>query len=163
MITVLNEQKKIDLKVQFVEMIATLMLDCLHAKDVDLGIKLVDNAQIQTLNKRYRLKDEPTDILSFHSYPDAKPEEMIEFIKVNSCDLGDLVISLERASSDALDLGETLEQRVVKLLAHGICHLLGHRHETFEQDKLMKILEADLENCTKSLKKMSFKSQGDFS
>lgn len=92
-----------------------------------VALLLCDDAHIQDLNRRYRGKDSPTDVLSF---PQNDPNL-----------LGDVVISLETASKQAEEFGHSLQNEVERLLVHGILHLLGYDHETPEEEKLMKAKE----------------------
>ena len=81
--------------------------DCLISGDADL----------QRLNRQFRGKDYPTDVLSF---PAAPP----------SSRLGDLAISMGRARAQAREFGHTLEEEVEILMLHGVLHLLGYDHES---------------------------------
>ncbi len=84
---------------------------------------ITDNQTIQVLNKKYRGKDAPTDVLSF-------PFEDKE-------NLGQIVISLDRAKEQALDLNQSLEEELKFLFAHGVLHLLGYDHHKPEEEKVM--------------------------
>jgi probable rRNA maturation factor len=76
------------------------------------------DARIQELNRIYRNKDKPTDVLSF-----AMTEAGF------SSSLGDLVVSTETTIKQAKEYGVSREAEVVRLVAHGILHLLGYDHE----------------------------------
>ena len=89
----------------------------------ELTVVFTDDSDIQSLNKRYRDKDYPTDVLSF---PDDDPRY-----------LGDIVISLEKASLQAKEYGHTLNDEVAFLVCHGFLHLNGYDHETSEEEKEM--------------------------
>jgi len=89
----------------------------------ELTVVFTDDSDIQTLNKRYRDKDYPTDVLSF---PDDDPRY-----------LGDIVISLEKALAQAKEYGHTLNDEVAFLVCHGFLHLNGYDHETQEEEKEM--------------------------
>lgn len=86
-----------------------------HATHEDVELLLTNNPEIQELNKQYRDKDKPTDVLSF-SLDD--PEH-----------LGQIIISLERATEQAKEIGNTLEEELKFLFCHGVLHLLGYDHE----------------------------------
>jgi len=81
--------------------------DCLITGDADL----------RRLNRDFRGKDYPTDVLSF---PAASPSQH----------LGDVAISLARARAQAREFGHSIEQEVQILMLHGVLHLLGLDHET---------------------------------
>jgi len=97
----------------------------------EVSIVIVDDEEIQKLNRDYRGKDTPTDVLSF-------PLQEGDFV-VSEGDnlLGDIVISLETALRQAEDYGHSLEREVGFLTAHGMLHLLGYSHETIEAEKVM--------------------------
>ena len=84
----------------------------------EVGVLLTGDAAVRELNRRYRRKDKPTDVLSF---PAAE----------NAGDIaGDLVISLETALRQAAERGHSLETEIKVLLLHGLLHLAGYDHET---------------------------------
>jgi len=93
----------------------------LGLQGVELSIVLCDDAAIHALNKQWRGKDEPTDVLSF-------PQIEAGAVPVPGGVLGDVVISLETAARQADRLGHSLEVEVRRLLVHGALHLLGHDH-----------------------------------
>ncbi len=93
--------------------------------EVELGIAFVDDAAMRELNRRYRDRDEPTDVLSF-AMDEEEPQEDGSRILL----LGDLVVSLETALRSASALGCGLPEEVAKLVVHGTLHLLGYDHET---------------------------------
>ncbi|MCK4739434.1 MAG: rRNA maturation RNase YbeY [Deltaproteobacteria bacterium] len=82
--------------------------------EAELSVLLTNDAELCELNKRFRGIDKATDVLSF---PMDDPVL-----------LGDIAISLDRASAQALDYDATFEEEVVRLLIHGTLHLLGYDH-----------------------------------
>jgi probable rRNA maturation factor len=90
-------------------------------------VRFVGDQEMRGIHRRYRGRDHSTDVLSFPG--DDTPEGR---------HLGDLVVSLDRASSQAAESGLTLDQEVRELLLHGVLHCLGHDHETDqgEMDRL---------------------------
>jgi probable rRNA maturation factor len=88
----------------------------------ELSIVLCDDSFIMPLNRDWRGKDAPTDVLSFAQQEGAG-------ILDGDPVLGDLVISLDTAARQAAALGHTLDQEVAVLLVHGLLHLLGFDHE----------------------------------
>ncbi|HUP22103.1 MAG TPA: rRNA maturation RNase YbeY [Thermoanaerobaculia bacterium] len=94
---------------------------------VSMGVRFVGDQEMRDIHRRYRGRDHSTDVLSFPG--DDTPEGR---------HLGDLVVSLERASSQAAESGLTLDQEVRELLLHGVLHCLGQDHETDqgEMDRL---------------------------
>jgi len=96
-------------------------LALLGESGVELSIALVDDAAIRELNRNYRGKDRPTDVLSFSQREgEAAIDRQL---------LGDVVISVETARRQAERRGSTTEEELRELLVHGILHLLGYEHE----------------------------------
>ena len=103
----------------------------------EISIVVCDDPFIHQLNREYRGKDAPTDVLSFaqREGEGADPDDWV---------LGDVVISVETAARQAKRLGHTLSQELVVLLTHGFLHLLGYDHETPEEANEMAQAEAKL-------------------
>jgi probable rRNA maturation factor len=99
--------------------IAHRALEVFGLNKVELSIVLVSDAQIKRLNKLYRNKDKPTDVLSFPIGEKVKGWLI----------LGDIVISVDTAKRQAQELGHSLEEELKRLLVHGLVHLLGYDHE----------------------------------
>lgn len=98
----------------------------------DLTIRITTTEEIQKLNKEYRHKDKPTNILSFNYSDD--PEEMV----------GDLVICDEVVKREAVEQHKTYEQHYAHLIIHGLLHLRGYDHETHDEAEEMEALEIKL-------------------
>jgi probable rRNA maturation factor len=97
------------------------VLPGLPSQQVELW--LTDNPSIQALNKQYRGKDAPTDVLSFNwDHPEV---------------LGQLIISVDRAQEQADELGQSLNEELQFLFTHGLLHLLGYDHEDPADEALM--------------------------
>jgi probable rRNA maturation factor len=95
------------------------------------SIVFVDDKQIHKLNKTYRHKNKPTDVLAF-----AMQEG--EFSAVSPDVLGDVVISVPTAAKQAVRAGHPLLEEVTMLLVHGLLHLLGWDHDTDAKDVAMR-------------------------
>jgi probable rRNA maturation factor len=116
---------------------AEKMLRHLRLTKVELSIALVDDAAIHELNREYRHKDKPTDVLAF-PLQDPVPED-VEGL------LGDVIISIDTARKQARKHKKTLLAEMTMLLAHGLLHLLGHDHQTDEQERAMTARTRELE------------------
>ncbi|MFN8640953.1 MAG: rRNA maturation RNase YbeY [Candidatus Binatia bacterium] len=90
--------------------------------DAELSVALIGDAEMRALNRDWRGKDAPTDVLAF-----ALREG--EDAAVHPDVLGDVAISLDTAARQATARGAPLADEVRVLLAHGILHLLGYDHE----------------------------------
>lgn len=93
---------------------AETALKGLGCGDCEVSVLLTGNARIKELNARYRNIDRATDVLSF---PMEDPYM-----------LGDIVISVEKAASQAAEFGCTLDEEAGRLVVHGVLHLLGYDH-----------------------------------
>ena len=83
----------------------------------DIELIITNNSEIQQLNKEFRDKDKPTDVLSF-------PLEDAPFMP-----LGTIVISLDKAKEVAHKLNHKVDDEIALLFIHGLLHLLGYDHE----------------------------------
>ena len=92
----------------------------------EVSVTFCDNEYIRALNKKYREKDKPTDVLSFPLY-DGGCFDVGECI--GGAMLGDIVISLERAKEQAKEVGNGFMREVAFLAVHSTLHLLGYDHE----------------------------------
>ena len=97
--------------------------------NADLTIVLSDDAQLHELNLQWMGVDAPTDVLSFPS-DQTDPETGFRY-------LGDIIISLPRAASQAAGAGHPVEAEVQLLVAHGVLHLLGHDHAAADEKARM--------------------------
>ena len=75
---------------------------------------LTDDRELRRLNRRFRAKDYPTDVLSFPA---------------GDSSLGEIAISVDRAREQAAEFGHTVEEEIGVLMLHGLLHLLGMDHE----------------------------------
>ena len=108
--------------------LASRILNDLANPESELSILITDDNEIHNLNRDYRGKDRPTDVLSF---PQMEGENILESFPPI---LGDVVISLETAVDQADSMGCTLQEEMSRLLIHGTLHLLGYDHESTSSD-----------------------------
>lgn len=103
---------------------------------------LTHDAQMRELNREYRGKNKPTNVLSFPGMDtDTLSVEGYDGPGLPSVALGDVVISLETAMAEAEDAGKALVDHVSHLTVHGLLHLLGYDHEDDEEAATMEALE----------------------
>ena len=100
----------------------------------EVSVTLTDNAYIQTLNKKYRQIDRPTDVLSFALNEGEEPQ-ITGAPELNV--LGDIVLSVERAKEQAAEYGHGLRREIAFLTVHGMLHLLGYDH--IEEDARLEM------------------------
>ena len=91
-------------------------------RESELSILLVDDDEMQRLNREYLSRDRPTNVLAFAMHEG-------ENRHLNPAILGDVVVSTETAEREALQREVPLEEEMALLLVHGILHLLGYDHE----------------------------------
>ncbi|MDY2907111.1 MAG: rRNA maturation RNase YbeY [Eubacteriales bacterium] len=96
----------------------------------EVSVTFTDNEGIHALNREYRNVDRPTDVLSF---PLSDGEDYDT--DGDAVLLGDIVISLERAQTQAEEYGHSFEREVAFLTVHSMLHLLGYDHETSPDDE----------------------------
>jgi probable rRNA maturation factor len=118
---------------------AQAILNALDCPDGELSILLVDNQQIETLNRDYLNREGPTNVIAF-------PMREGQFANLNPHLLGDVVISVETAHKEAEESKISLENRFRQLLAHGILHLLGYNHVETEEAQRMETKTNELLN-----------------
>ena len=107
-----------------------------------LSVTLCDNNHIKDLNKIYRKKDMPTDVLSFAMEDDenkALIEEIGKLSKVR--EIGDIVISYEKAKAQADEYNHSLNREMCFLFTHGVLHLLGYDHMNENDEEVMFALQ----------------------
>lgn len=80
---------------------------------------ITSDKEIREINKKWLDRDRPTDVIAF---------SQLEGQPFPTSFIGDVVISIETAARQAEEYGQTLDQELGRLLAHGILHLLGHDH-----------------------------------
>lgn len=102
----------------------------------ELTLRLVDEEEIQTLNREYREKDYATNVLSF---PADLPPEVQKLLPARL--LGDIVICGAVVRREALEQGKKLQAHWAHMVVHGCLHLLGYDHMTVEDAAEMEPLE----------------------
>lgn len=103
----------------------------IHVRKGHFNVVFTDDATIQKLNKTYRKKNKPTDVLSFNYGDDS---EMA----------GEIYISVPTAHRQAKELGHSFGSELNKLFVHGILHLHGYDHETDQDYKIMHEIECQV-------------------
>lgn len=102
--------------------------------DYDISIVFVDDEKIRELNKKYRNKDKPTDVLSFNLGKD--PKNRI---------IGEIYISIPTAKKQSIENNKFLLDEIVFLSLHGILHILGYDHKhPWEKEEMEKEIQNSL-------------------
>ena len=128
-------------KKEEINLVRKVLLSCyasLSLKEyLELSVRLTDDKEIMGLNKTYRNKNSPTNVLSFCSQKN-------KYDKLGVQTLGDLVISRDTAIKELAATEKTFEQHISHLTVHGFLHLLGYIHEDDNEAKTMENLETEI-------------------
>ncbi|MBO0466547.1 rRNA maturation RNase YbeY [Enterococcus plantarum] len=117
------------------------------SEDTEMSVSFMDNAGIQVINREYRGKDVPTDVISFALEEEGEDELPIIFEdseKAFPRNLGDIMISTERATEQAEEYGHSFERELGFLAVHGFLHLNGYDHMEPEDEKEMFGLQKEI-------------------
>nr|WP_246589364.1 rRNA maturation RNase YbeY [Desertibacillus haloalkaliphilus] len=106
------------------------------SEGTELSITFVDNERIKEINREYRDKDAVTDVISFALNEQVSDEVEIVGGEIPNL-LGDIIISIPRATEQAKSYNHSFEREIGFLVVHGILHLLGYDHMTEEEEKQM--------------------------
>ena len=110
--------------------------------NVEVSVRLTDDAEVQGLNRQYRHKDKPTNVLSFPMVQTDLLETM-DNADDGEVLLGDIVLAAETCAREAAEKGWGCDAYAQHLIVHGLLHLLGYDHELGEtQATEMEALES---------------------
>ena len=151
-----NEQDKLPLTYKMKMLVREAIETTLDFEDFqnycEVSVTFTDNEGIHELNKKFRGVDKPTDVLSFplFDFEGETEEPPIDEVMSN---LGDIVISLEKAEEQANEYGHSFARETAFLCVHSMLHLLGYDHEKSDEDdvemrakqsEIMKIMGLDI-------------------
>ena len=107
----------------------------------EVSIRLTDDDEVHALNRQYRQKDKPTNVLSF---PMVQPD-LLETVTQNSDDgeviLGDIILAHGVCAAEAAERGISVEDHASHLIVHGVLHLLGYDHMGDAEAEAMEAME----------------------
>jgi rRNA maturation RNase YbeY len=135
-----NQQRGVAINRDWLGRTAEAILAAAGAGAAELSLMLVSDRRMRALNRRYRKKDRPTDVLAFPLAPSLtlppRGGGQGEGARLGSPPtlLGDVVISIPTAKRQAAAFGHSLRDEVARLLVHGVLHLLGYDHERSARD-----------------------------
>jgi probable rRNA maturation factor len=132
-VEVLNRQRRYALDVRRIASVAAGALEAVGRPSAELSVTIANDRRLHVLNRTYRGKDRPTDVLSFPYDDDGGP-------------IGDVIISIDRAAAQASERGHDLQHELELLALHGTLHVCGYDHETDdgEMDRLERRLRRRL-------------------
>lgn len=96
--------------------------------DVFFDIVLTTNEKIHEINKEYRHKDSPTDVITFAIFADSSEDE--KFVFDGEIHLGEIIVSLDTIETQSKENNTTFDDELYYIISHGILHLLGFDHLT---------------------------------
>lgn len=109
---------------------------------VSVSIKLSDNEEVHALNREWREKDKPTNVLSFPMLDEDELDALIEgTYDAPEIMLGDIILAFGVCASEANEKGIPLAHHATHLVIHGMLHLLGHDHIENDDADVMEELE----------------------
>ncbi|RYD53947.1 MAG: rRNA maturation RNase YbeY [Sphingomonadales bacterium] len=112
-----------------------------HDATIEIAVRLTSDDEVQTLNRQYRHKDKPTNVLSF---PMVQPD-LLDTVTQNSDDgeviLGDIVLAYGVCVTEAGERGISVEDHATHLIVHGTLHLLGYDHQGDAEAGAMEAME----------------------
>lgn len=106
----------------------------------EVTLRVVENADIQSLNRDYRGIDKPTNVLSFPFDDSDLPPELL----AETFFLGDIIIAPDVLYTEAGEQGKSLIHHWAHMMVHGMLHLLGYDHETDADAWVMEMLEVNI-------------------
>lgn len=111
-----------------------------------MSVIIVDNEEIQNINREYRQKDAVTDVISFALEESVVEDDFpaIQEVMDESRELGDIFVSFQRAQEQAVEYGHSFKRELGFLVVHGFLHLNGYDHMTDEEEAEMFDLQRDI-------------------
>ena len=114
------------------KMLESVMLKSLElegfTKEVEISLTFTTDELIKEINSKHRNMDKATDVLSFPMYEKQELSDINTSISNFPVALGDIVVSVERAFSQAEEYGHSFEREMAFLVCHSMFHLLGYDH-----------------------------------
>jgi probable rRNA maturation factor len=104
--------------------------------NTEVSVTFVDNERIQEINRDYRGKDKPTDVISFALEEEGEGEVSVIGEDLPTA-LGDIIVSIPKAKEQAEEYGHSFDRELGFLLVHGFLHLLGYDHLNEDDEKMM--------------------------
>lgn len=142
-----EQQTLTDELTQMVQDILVYAADYLELEEnCAMSVIIVDNEEIQNINREYRQKDAVTDVISFALEESVVEDDFpaIQEVMDESRELGDIFVSFQRAQEQAVEYGHSEKRELGFLVVHGFLHLNGYDHMTDEEEAEMFDLQRDI-------------------
>jgi probable rRNA maturation factor len=116
------------------------------APNVEISLVITGQERIQELNRDYRGKDQPTDVLSFSMSEQKVEDDPVAFIAPpdDLIHLGEVIISYPQALIQAEESQHSIKKELAALIVHGVLHIHGYDHEKAEMEPAMKAKESQI-------------------
>ena len=124
-VLVRHRLRRTTIRLSILTQLAQKLLEAVGEAHAELSLELVGDGRMSRLNRTYRGGDGPTDVLAFPLRESPGPRSAL---------LGDVVIAFPTAVRQAVSLGHSIDEELVRLLIHGLLHLLGYDHERGEHE-----------------------------
>ncbi|MGD1913719.1 MAG: rRNA maturation RNase YbeY [Rivularia sp. (in: cyanobacteria)] len=121
----------------FCEWVDIMESDIPPASMYEIGLRLTDDKEIKTLNSQYRHQDRPTDVLAFAALEVNSPHVTEIDTEDEPLYLGDIIVSVDTAQTQAIQQGHPLKTELAWLASHGLLHLIGWDHPDEESLRRM--------------------------
>ncbi|MFC1991066.1 rRNA maturation RNase YbeY [Chloroflexota bacterium] len=123
-----------------------LIAQCVDS-EVEMSLVITGQERVRQLNRDYRGKDEPTDVLAFSmTSGEGAGADLTSFIAPPDgvSHLGEVIISCPQAVEQAKEHGHSIKREMAILIIHGVLHLLGYDHEKPGQERQMQAMEREI-------------------
>ena len=119
--------------------------EILDGAPAEMSLVLADDALVQTLNRDYRDKDKPTNVLSFALLDDLEDtDDVLARDEGMPILIGDVILAFETVQREAREQGKSVEDHLTHLVIHGVLHLLGYDHQSDPDADRMERLETSI-------------------
>lgn len=142
-----EQQTLTDELTQMVQDVLAYAADYLELEEnCAMSVIIVDNEEIQNINREYRQKDAVTDVISFALEESVVEDDFpaIQEVMDELRELGDIFVSFQRAQEQAVEYGHSEKRELGFLVVHGFLHLNGYDHMTDEEEAEMFDLQRDI-------------------
>ena len=112
----------------------------LPSRKYQLSVIFTGDRMLRQLNRDFRHKDKPTNVLSFPQFEDFTQFDALP----NPIELGDVFLGFETIAREAIEQNKSLRDHVTHLLIHGLLHIMGYDHDTEKNATLMEGFEIDI-------------------
>lgn len=137
------------LEVSWLQGVAERVLTAQDAgSGVELGLVITSQERVRQLNRSYRGRDEPTDVLAFSTVEEIVTDSPPFVVPPDGVlHLGEVIIAYPQAVAQAEEHGHSIKKEITILIIHGVLHLLGYDDEKPEMEREMRAKEREILSC----------------